>query len=246
MKHALVYFVAAIYCLAAVPAYCFGQGGTGQVGSPYHRLADNHQQSVDAGWVPNARQWEDGSRIGDATPAESCPVKLDEENERQQSLRRAYNGRTDRRPIVTDPYRAYGSPSSFQTTSPFIGQDEGEEELDFTPEHIKKQGNEKKNYLVMISADWCVWCKKMYPTLLKLREDGYIIYIFETNREEFQDYAALYNVKAYPTFIVYDGGKEVDRKVGKTDEEWFKKRLKTRGEQKEVPEPPVDDPYKNF
>lgn len=82
--------------------------------------------------------------------------------------------------------------------------------------------------------------------MLELRKKGYIIYIFETNRKEFKDYAALYKVKSYPTFIVYDNAKEVARTEGRTTEEWFLKRLKTKDQQAKEEEDQSDSPYNGF
>jgi thiol-disulfide isomerase/thioredoxin len=222
--------------MAAQPVHSFGQESANQLGSPYNGLISHSQQSVDAGWVPDARQSETKPWNRTNTNTESCPVKLEAETGYQQSLRRAYKGKLDRRDI----YSLIAPEKRNEEASKITGQ----EKVDFTPEHIKRQDNEQKNYVVMISADWCIWCKRMYPMMKELREKGYIVYIFETNREEFKDYAALYKVGSYPTFIVYDKAKEVDRTTGKTTEEWFKKRLKTRKEQEaDVKPEPSDTPY---
>ena len=111
---------------------------------------------------------------------------------------------------------------------------------DFIPPDIKKAGHEKKNYLVMLSADWCVWCKRMYPQMQQLRDEGYIVYIFDITKPGYEDYAALYNVKAFPTFIIYEDGKEIHRRPGATDQKWFRERLKTKQQQEEKPSNPYE------
>ena len=189
--------------------------------SPYHKLvtedngsADNHKQSINAGWVPNV-----GTDQGESSPTREEDTPL------QASLRTLYNGELGK-----------------------VLQMNGQEvEVDFTPELIKKAGYEDKNYLVMISASWCRPCKRMYPLMNKLRKEGYIIYVFDTTKKEFRNYRALYNVRAYPTFLIYDNKKEVKRSVGVTKEKWFKDNLKTLKEQNDEekkPEPkPDEDPY---
>jgi thioredoxin 1 len=235
----MVRFVATICFMAAFAVCGYGQEPVNKLGGPYNGLIGHSQQSVDAGWVPDARKSETKPWNRTNTNTESTPVDLERETERQQSLRRAYQGRLDRR--STNPYRVFEATDLEKAST--LTEAQGNSKVDFTPEHIKKQGNEKKNYLVMISADWCIWCKKMYPMLLEMRKEGYIIYIFETNRREFKDYAALYNVRSYPTFIVYDNAKEVDRTAGRTNKDWFLKRLKKKKDQEEEVEKPDDKPY---
>lgn len=238
MKNALVITLATVLSLATISIRCPGQERTNKLGNEDNGLVDHSEQSLNAGWVPEIRKWETTTNAD-----ESCPVKLNTETEEQKSLRWAYNGRVDRRPTLpANPYNLF-SQEGVQTPSTFFGQDEETEKLDFTPEHIKNKGDEKMNYAVVISADWCVWCKRMYPMLLELRKEGYIIYIFETNRPEFEDFAALYNVRAYPTTIIYDNAEEVKRHIGKVEKEWLEKNLKTRKEQKAEPVKPDTNPY---
>lgn len=222
MKHALVQYLATICFLATLTVGSVSYGQYDQLGSSGNRVIDHNQQSPKFGWIPPSELAQDRS---DAV-SEASPVRLDEETEYQKSLRRAYNGRLDRR----GPQGVYEGDEG----SPPIGA------KDFTPKRIKEQGNENKNYAVMISAEWCAPCKKMYPHMADLRKQGYIIYIFDTTKEEFKNYAALYAVNAYPTFIIYDKGKEVRRSGGITNKSWFKKHLKLKKDQKDEPSNPYD------
>lgn len=217
MKHALVQYMATVCFLAAFSVSSISQGQNNQLGSSGNGVADHNQQSLKFGWVPPS--------------GEASPVRIDEETDYQKSLRGAYDGRLDRR--VIEPYRSFDPKGEIK---------ESTKKKDFTPKHITKQGNENKNYVVMISASWCGPCKKMYPEMKKLREKGYIIYIFDTTKKEFEDYAALYAINAYPTFIVYDKGKEVRRSVGVTNKSWFKKHLKLKKNQKDEKKEP-NNPY---
>jgi thiol-disulfide isomerase/thioredoxin len=213
--------MATICFLATLTVGSVSYGQYNQLGGSGNGAVNHNQQSPNFGWVPPS----------ELTPnTESSPVRLDEETEYHKSLRRAYNGRLDRR----SPQGVYERDES---SSPIGAKD-------FTPKRIKDQGNENKNYVVMISASWCAPCKKMYPHMLDLREQGYIIYIFDTTQTEFEDYAALYAIDAYPTFIVYDKGKEVRRSEGLTNKTWFKKHLKLKKDQKdEEPDVEPSNPY---
>ncbi len=89
----------------------------------------------------------------------------------------------------------------------------------------------EKNFVVMFSASWCPPCKKMYPVIDELKKQGYICYTYMLDSEEYKDLSAKYNVYAYPTFSIFEGGKEVKRTLGITNIEWFKKNLKLRKNQ---------------
>jgi len=110
-----------------------------------------------------------------------------------------------------------GSPSHRRT--------EEEEVMDFTPKQIIEDGNEKKNYLVMLTAEWCHWCKKMYPLMKSLKADGYLVYVFDVDEPQNKDFPKKYKARAYPQFLIYENGKEKHRTAGATEEKWFVKRL---------------------
>lgn len=214
MRNAVVHIMATICLLVAIPNAGYSQWEANQVGRSGYRTVDDNQQSPRFGWVPKTQR-----------KSTSSPLR-EPDNERQKSLRRLYKGRLT--------HSLYLTPEAAQSASEIPFAKETDTEVDFTPQHIRNQGNEMKNYVVMISANWCHACRELYPMVEELRSEGYIVYVFETNREEFEDFAALYDVTRYPTLIVYDEGKEVDRAEGLVTKGWFTKRLKTKDEQKET------------
>lgn len=226
MRHALVNFVATVCFLATISVGSISYGQYNELVGSGNGSIDHSEQSLRFGWIPPTERSETN---------QSSPVRLDEETDFQKSLRWVYDGRLDRRP--DSPYEAIAPRT--KGASPLTGPDE---KKDFTPERIKKQGNENKNYAVMISASWCTPCKKMYPHMAELRKRGYIIYVFDATQTEFENYAALYAVKAYPTFIIYDKGSEVQRSEGITNRTWFKKHLKLKKDQIDEPIDP-ENPY---
>lgn len=129
----------------------------------------------------------------------------------------------------------------YQKQSSFRRRKEDEELMDFTPAKIKKDGNELKNYVVMLTAEWCYWCKKMKPIMNSLEHQDYIVYVFDVDEKGHEDFAKKYKVKAYPQFIIYENGKQKHRTAGATDEAWFTKRMKKRKDQESS-----DNPYDEF
>jgi thioredoxin 1 len=94
---------------------------------------------------------------------------------------------------------------------------------------ICDKGDCKKNYLLLFTADWCLPCKRLYPTIEKLRKDGYIVYVLDADK--YVEAKEEFEVKSLPTLVVMNDGKEVKRFVGVTGGDTLRENLKTRVEQ---------------
>lgn len=85
----------------------------------------------------------------------------------------------------------------------------------------------------------------MYPILKDLREEGYIVYIYTLDTEDFEDLDldSKFQIRAYPTFIFFDKGKETKRMVGFTKKKEFYPHLVKEKDQdikKPTPTPDTD------
>ena len=108
-------------------------------------------------------------------------------------------------------------------------------------ETIHANGDCKRNYAVFFMADWCMPCKKMYAAINSLREQGYIIYVF--NVDQASEAVKKARVTTVPTFIVFENGQEIARYIGRTSEDKLKQHLKTRRSQEQNVAPePADKP----
>ena len=69
--------------------------------------------------------------------------------------------------------------------------------------------------VVDFGAPWCPPCRAMEPVFGELagRFDGSVRF-FKMNIDDNPAVAQRYGVKGIPTFIVFDGGREVERVVG--------------------------------
>lgn len=63
-------------------------------------------------------------------------------------------------------------------------------------------------------APWCGPCKAMNPVLESASAEVGKDKIFKINIEENPELAEKLEIRAVPTFIFYEGGKEVSRKSG--------------------------------
>ena len=68
-------------------------------------------------------------------------------------------------------------------------------------------------------AEWCGPCKRMEPLLSKVAQnfDGKVK-VVKLNSDENQPLSLKYQVQGLPTLILFQGGKEVERKLGFQDE----------------------------
>jgi thioredoxin-like negative regulator of GroEL len=80
--------------------------------------------------------------------------------------------------------------------------------------------------LVDIGASWCPPCRKMLPTIDKIRkEQGEKLYFLSVDGGIDMDVMKKLNFESLPTFIVFKNGKEVWRKQGIVEEKELVKNL---------------------
>lgn len=79
----------------------------------------------------------------------------------------------------------------------------------FNKDLLEKEGK----ILVKFGAPWCGPCRSMAPILDGLVEEGYDN-IYDVDTDEDTDTAALYGIRSVPTFILFENGEEVTRKLG--------------------------------
>ena len=71
--------------------------------------------------------------------------------------------------------------------------------------------------IVKLGADWCVPCRMMKPSILKLQEkysENSNIQIEDINIEENSELAKEHGVRSIPTTLIFKDDKLVDKKVG--------------------------------
>jgi len=109
-------------------------------------------------------------------------------------------------------------------------------------EDICKNGDCKKNYVVLITAKWCRACPRMKGVAEQLRKDGYLVYVVDF--DEAGDKIAPLKITHLPTTLVFDEGKETKRFVGVAGIDDIKDGLKKKSEQPDKKPVPLN-PY-NF
>ena len=62
------------------------------------------------------------------------------------------------------------------------------------------------------TADWCSPCKKTRPVVEELKKEGFQFQMIDVDYEQLL--AKQFQVKAIPTFILLEDGKELDRVTG--------------------------------
>ena len=85
--------------------------------------------------------------------------------------------------------------------------------------------SETKNGLKLVEfyTNWCGYCKKQKPELEKMDK----IWIGQIEADENQEIAQKYGINAFPTFLIFNNGKEVKRMSGlRTKENLMEEILK--------------------
>lgn len=80
--------------------------------------------------------------------------------------------------------------------------------------------------LIDFSAEWCGPCKAMLPMIQKLAgEYGDKLHVYSVDIDKSPELAASQGVMSVPTFVVYRGGRPVERIVGAINERDLRKKL---------------------
>ncbi|MBU4510017.1 thioredoxin [bacterium] len=80
--------------------------------------------------------------------------------------------------------------------------------------------------LVDFWASWCMPCRMLAPTIVKLAEENQgKLKVCKLNTDENQNIAAQYGIQGIPTLIVFKEGKEVARTVGVMPKEKLQEKL---------------------
>ena len=68
--------------------------------------------------------------------------------------------------------------------------------------------------LVDFNAVWCPPCQALHPILEEIADEGGDFKIVAVDIDEESELAENYNVSSIPCLILFEGGEEVDRKIG--------------------------------
>ena len=94
-------------------------------------------------------------------------------------------------------------------------------EKNFESEVLKSD----KKVLVDFYAEWCGPCKMERPILEELSNDMKDVKFASINVDEAEDLSQEYGIMSIPCLVVFENGKEVDRKVGLTSREELESML---------------------
>lgn len=101
----------------------------------------------------------------------------------------------------------------------------------------KQAAKEKKKIMVDFYTDWCKWCKvldvRTYSDMQvgKYVDENFIPVKIDAEKGEGVALAKKYQVKGYPTIVVFDAkGNEIDRVVGYQDVAQFKRSMMAANE----------------
>ena len=87
--------------------------------------------------------------------------------------------------------------------------------LNGTSENFQKEVLESElPVLVDFNATWCPPCQALHPILEEIADEGGDFKIVAVDVDDEKELAMQYGVSSIPCLIVFDGGEEVERKVG--------------------------------
>ena len=89
------------------------------------------------------------------------------------------------------------------------------EQINTQQEYEKKITDTNEKILVDFYATWCGPCKMMSPVVEEVESDvKNKVKFYKIDIDEMSDLANDLHVSSIPTFVLYEGGKEIDRIIG--------------------------------
>lgn len=79
--------------------------------------------------------------------------------------------------------------------------------------------------LLAFKASWCAPCKGMEPILDSLQDDGLVVKKLDVEAQI--EEAKEFQVRAVPTYVILEDGKEIERLVGAQSKDKLQDLLKT-------------------
>ncbi|MFP4001975.1 MAG: thioredoxin family protein [Thermoplasmata archaeon] len=86
--------------------------------------------------------------------------------------------------------------------------------MEVTIDNIDEEINESdKPVFALFWASWCTACKRSEVTVSEIEEERDDIKVIEANVDKNMGLRDKFDIRGVPTFIIFNGGEEVDRKV---------------------------------
>jgi thioredoxin 1 len=77
-------------------------------------------------------------------------------------------------------------------------------------------------------ATWCGPCKAMAPVFAKVSKELTDVKFIKVNGDDYEDIIEEYEISGYPTFALFKGGKLLDSKSGRMDENTLRSFIKSK------------------
>lgn len=78
-----------------------------------------------------------------------------------------------------------------------------------------RQMRENGKHIFMFSADWCPDCRVIEPILPEIEEKYHQYTFIYVDRDQFIDLCSELDIFGIPSFLAFEGGKELGRLVSK-------------------------------
>ncbi|MEZ0180073.1 thioredoxin ['Camptotheca acuminata' phytoplasma] len=86
--------------------------------------------------------------------------------------------------------------------------------------------NQKETILLDFYASWCVPCQKLMPIVDNFFEQDTNIKLVKVDVDVYTDLVLKYNIKSFPTLILFKNGQETKRQIGLCTEQELNSFLK--------------------
>lgn len=88
-------------------------------------------------------------------------------------------------------------------------------DMEVTSENIDEEiNNSDKPVIALFWASWCTACKRSEVTVKEIEKERDDVKVIEANVDKNIDLRDRFDIQGVPTFMMFNGTKEIDRRVG--------------------------------
>ena len=100
--------------------------------------------------------------------------------------------------------------------------------MEISGKELLEKINDGEKVIVKLSASWCSPCQALKPIFEKVvKENTTGVQLFSVDVDDNRDFAVSLGVRSVPTIKVFNGGENVETKVGLIDENELKRLIES-------------------
>jgi len=100
--------------------------------------------------------------------------------------------------------------------------------MEISSKELQEKINNGEKVIIKLSGEWCGPCQMLKPIFDKVEKENTTgVQLFSVDVDDNRDFAVSLGVRSVPTIKVFNGGENVETKVGLIDENELKRLIES-------------------